>query len=51
MSSIAQQLQTIQQAVVGGAETFQFEGVQLPLDTNGGVFVTMTSDSRLDNLP
>lgn len=51
LSSIAQQMQTIQQAISAAMESFQFEGLQLPLDPSCGIFVTMTSNDGLDRLP
>ncbi|XP_062929153.1 dynein axonemal heavy chain 3-like [Mobula hypostoma] len=41
LSVIAQQIQTIQQAVSGKATTFVFEGTEIPLDCSCAVFITM----------
>ena len=41
LSVIAQQIQTIQQAIAGDVEKFMFEGLMIPLNTNFGVFITM----------
>lgn len=51
LSSVGQQLQTIQQAIISNTETFQFEGVDLSLDATCGIFVTMTSDTGFEPLP
>jgi dynein heavy chain len=41
LSVIAQQIQTIQQAISMDAEQFMFEGGMIPLNSNFGVFITM----------
>lgn len=41
LSVIAQQILTIQQAIVSKKSPFEFEGRLIPLDANFGVFITM----------
>ena len=41
LSVIAQQILTIQQAIIAGKEKFDFEGTIMPISFNFGVFITM----------
>ncbi|KAJ3125137.1 Dynein heavy chain 1, axonemal [Nowakowskiella sp. JEL0407] len=41
LSVIAQQITTIQKAVLAGQSRFMFEGVDLPLDPTNAIFITM----------
>ncbi|KAJ1566068.1 Dynein heavy chain 1, axonemal [Nowakowskiella sp. JEL0078] len=41
LSVIAQQITTIQKAVLAGQTRFMFEGVELPLDPTNAIFITM----------